>query len=273
MSKLRYLWAGMLTRNTGDAGTDSRIMLIVNENGFDRLHHTFPDTSQRDQEQGEANLYEIPVAGDNIVPENLNNSSLRVGIRGDDKWAPEHFIVWGERFTSGAITPIAIETDLRLSLSTDANEGNLSFPVRLVDQGSANMSIKRLLILMTTADAPNASTDDPVELQITGVGGSLVVDFNIPDTPQYEQERAQANFYFVPVSSEFTKNSLNSESIRLNIKGSDAWLPKSFFLFGLDDATGRPESLVPLVHIRNWTLGWLSTDSSEGKASVTLPQV
>ena len=99
------------------------------------------------------------------------------------------------------------------------------------------------------------------------------MDFDIPDTPQQDQERGQANLYFVPVSSPFTKGSLNRDAISLRIGGDDAWLPVSFFLFGLDDATGRPEALVPLVHIRNWTLGWLSTDAGEGVPSVTLPQV
>jgi hypothetical protein len=59
--------AGMVTRNTEDAGTDSRIALII---GGRQLN--FPeDTPQEDQERGKANLHEFGVAGDNIVPENL----------------------------------------------------------------------------------------------------------------------------------------------------------------------------------------------------------
>lgn len=273
MPDLTHLWAGMLTRNSpGYAGTNSRIVLIVCQNGFDRLHHTFSDTPQDDQERGQANLYELNVATNNIDPDALDNSSIRVGIRGDDLWCPEHFVVWGE-CTDGTIRPLAIETDLSVRLSTAQDEGNLSLPLRLVNPADERMPIRRLLMLMTTADEPNAGTDSPIELQITS-GGSLVVDFDIPDTPQAEQERAQANFYFVPVSSPFTKADLTSTSIRLRIRGGDMWIPGSFFLFGLDDAEGRPESLVPLVHIPTWRpRRRLSTDSSEGVSSVELELV
>lgn len=270
---LRRLWTGMLTKNSRNSGTDSRIVLIVNANGIDRLHHTFPDTSQPDQEQGAANLYETSVTGNFIIPEDLNNSSIRVGIRGNDLWRPQHFVVWGERFSNGAIIPLAIETDLSVGLSTDVNEGNLSLPVRQVALGNANMAINRLLMLMTTANADHTGTDSTVELQITDEEGSIIVDYDIPDTPQADQDKAQANFYFVPVGSSFTRNNLVEGSIRLRIKGSDAWLPQSFFLFGLDDAQGRPESLIPIVHLRNWNRGWMSTDDSEGISSYTLPLV
>ena len=140
------------------------------------------------------------------------------------------------------------------------------------------MPIKRLLMLMTTANEANAETNSPIELQITPGGGSSPVVFEIPNTPQREQERAQANFYFVRVRSPFfTKRSLNPDSIRLKIKGDDAWLPSSFFLFGLDDAVGPPELLVPLVHLQDWPYGWLSTDPRDiggtAKPVVTLPLV
>lgn len=265
MSHLRRLWAGMLTRNTEDDGTDSSIALTI-----EGTQLTFQDSSQEDQERGQANLYEVGVAGNNIIPENLNNSSIRTVILGDDAWRPEHFVVWGERFTSGAIVPLAIETDISVQLSTDSGEGNSSLPLRLVGQGGGNMTINRLLLMMTTADQDNAGTNDKINLRITTSGGLRVVDF-IPDTPQDDQERGQANLYFVPVDTPFTKNSLADNSIRLSTSGTDAWLPAKFFLFGLDDAGGRPEALVPLVNIRTWTLGQMSTDSSEGQPSVTLP--
>ena len=269
---LNRLWVAMLTHNTRDAGTDSPTMIIINQYGIDRLHHTFLDTAQRDQEQGEANLYGINVVGP-VDPDHLTDSSVRVAIRGDNLWEPEHYVVWGEQPQEPRVVPIAIETDMNMGLSTDRREGHLSLPLRLVDLGSSEMGISRLLMLMTTADVENAGTDDTIELQITDAAGSIIVDYDVPDTPQQDQERAQANFYFVPVGSRFTKNDLNAGSIRLRIQGSDAWLPQSFFLFGLDGAAGRPGSLVPLVHIPNWTLGWMSTDPGEGESSVILPQV
>jgi hypothetical protein len=265
MSHLRRLWAGMLTRNVEDAGTDSRIALTV-----EGTQLTFPDTAQEDQERGRANLYEVAVQNHNIIPENLSNSSIRAVILGSDAWRPEHFVVWGERFTGGAIVPLAIETGISAQLSTDSSEGNAALPLRLVGTGSRSMNINRLLLMMTTANSDDAGTNDKINLTITTTGEE-VVDFDIPDTPQDDQERGQANLYFVPVNSPFTRNSLGSNSIRLSTSGTDAWRPASLFLFGLDDAAGRPEALVPLVNLRSWPLGQLSTDSSEGSGSVTLP--
>jgi len=262
----------MTTRNAPDSGTDSQIVLTVNQNGSDRLNHTFPDTPQEDQERGQANLYEVNVAGNNIIPEDLNNSSIRIGIRGDDLWRPEHLVVWGERLSGGAIIPLVVETDLTVRLSTDADKGNLSFPLRRVASGAADMPMRRLLMLMTTANRADGGTNSGIELQVFS-NGALVVDFDVPDTPQDEQERGQANFYFVPVAVPFAKDSLDNTSIHLRIKGDDAWLPGSFFLFGLDDAAGRPEALVPLVHLRTWPHGQLSTDSGEGVSSVALALV
>jgi len=257
----------MVKRNIEDAGTDSRIALII---GGRQLN--FPeDTPQEDQERGKANLHEFGVAGDNIVPENLNNSSIRVAILGGGAFRPEQFVVWGERFTGGAIVPLAIETGIGAQLSTESGEGNASLPLRLVQLGNANMTIDRLLVMMTTANGEDAGTNDTINLSITISGGNRVVDHDIEDTPQDDQETGQANLYFVPVDSPFRKSSLAGNSIRLSTKGEDAWLPASFFLFGLDDASGRPEALVPLVNLRTWTLGKLSTASNEGRASVTLP--
>lgn len=265
MSHLRRLWAGMLTHDTLHSGTRDPIVLIVNENGIDRLHHTFPGNYHY-----KAELFELNVAANHIVPENLNNSSFRVGIRNDDKWRPEHIVIWGERFGAATIVPLAFETGLA-GISTDASEGNTSVPIRLVALGDDDMPIRQLLMLMTTA-GEDAATDAPINLQITSEG-QPVVDFDCPDTPQEDQEWGEANLYFAPVIAPFTKHRLAKDAIRLSIKDDDAWLPASFFLFGLDDATGRPEALVPLVHLRTWSLGWLSTDSSEGLSSVTLPQV
>jgi hypothetical protein len=59
-------------------------------------------------------------------------------------------------------------------------------------------------------------------------------------------------------------------SIRLSILGTDAWLPKTVFVFGLDTASGRPNEVVTLASVPEWELGWLSTDPSEGSASVLL---
>lgn len=273
MPHLAHMFVAMLTRNTTDSGTNSRIAFIVKEGSAasDNLHHTFGDTPQDDQERGQANLYDLNVGASSIEPDNLDNNSIRVGIRGSDMWRPENFFAWGRRLFDDAILPLAIETGLSITLSTDAAEGRLSMPLRRVAVGDSTLPINRLLMLMTTSNAANKGTDSPVRLEVTTSGGSTAVDFTIPNTPQREQERGQANWYFVPVNSTLRRTGIRR--IRLSILGSDAWLPTSFFLFGLDDAAGRPESIVPLVHVEDWSFGHLSTDSSEGSPFADLPLV
>ena len=266
------IWLGMLTRNKRHSGTNSRIVLIVNENGAESLHHTFDKTSQRDQQQGEANLYHLHRDPLVFNPENLDNSSVRVGIRGADMWRPEHIVLWVEDVDTGAIIPVAIETDIGTSLSTDEGEGNISLPVRSLSLGSDRMTINRLLMLMTTADIRHAGTGSPIELQVS-VGGAVVLHFDVPDTPQADQKRGQGNLYFVPVNNPFTKADLTNNSLSLTIKGANMWTPRSFFLFGLNEASDRPDTMVPLVHEHPWPHGSMSTDSSEGVPSVTLTLV
>ena len=295
MADLSKVWFGMVTNDSDDSGTDSPIVLIFNVQGgrFDVLHRTLPDTEQEDHEQGKANLYEIteedfePQAfvGATVDPQDLNASSIRIGIRGADMWRPKSVFIWGEQ-KDGLIVPLALNTNLQgtigiagqlvgVRLSTDAGEGKLSFAPSRVQLGDANMSIRRLLLIMTTADVDDAGTDDRIRLQITTVAGRVVVDHVLPDTSQDDLERAQANFYFAPVVSPFTRAELNADSISLSIQGRDAWLPRRLFLFGLSAAEGEQPSQfsVPLVHLPDWTLGTLSMDTGEGSPSVNLPVV
>ena len=74
-------------------------------------------------------------------------------------------------------------------------------------------------MVMRTEDYKNAGTDSPIQLRIEVPGGSTTV-YDIPDTPQKEQERGQANLYFVPATSPFTWDDLDSGgSMTLRIGG------------------------------------------------------
>jgi hypothetical protein len=267
----------------------------MNERGGnpDLLHHTFPDTAQKDQETGQANVYEItkddikaPLGESPLFSaEQLNESSIRVGIRGDDAWRPDTFFVWGEQ-DDGLIMPLALTMDLDrpivghvlngIVLSTDASEGQTSFALGRVRLGAASQRLQRLILLLVTADKEDAGTNDKIELQIVTSAGRLVVNHIFRDTPQDDLERAQANLYIVPLDNEFdtpfSREELNDDSIRLRITDDDAWLPERLFLFGTEDI-GQPDLVVPLVHLPVWPLGALSRDSGEGKEFVKLPLV
>lgn len=293
MSDLKTVWFGMLTDDSDDSGTDSPIVLIINVTGgrFDVLHRTFPNTAQNDQEQGQANLYEVTAddfepqafVGATVDPQDLNASSIRIGIRGNDLWRPKSVFIWGEQ-VDGLIVPLALNTELQgrvgiggqlvgVRLSTDASEGKLSFAPSRVQPGNADTVIRRLLLVMITADEDDAGTNDDIELRIATRDGSQVVNHVFPDTSQDDLERAQANFYYVPVDIPFRKIDLNADAIRLSISDEDAWLPARFFLFGLSEDQGGqpPEFVVPLVHLPTWPLSTLSTKAGEGQGTVILP--
>lgn len=290
MPTLNKVWFAMRTRTatntSGDPQTDSPIGLVINENGIDRLNHIFSeDTPQKDQEAGQANLYSVDA---DVETDELDNSSVRVSNLGGDQWSPEVLYIWGEgrRFAdfNTEIIPVAIETDIITKLSAGVEDRSAvpSMPLRLVAKGNRRMQIRRLMLIVMTEGVPHtgiiahahapSETNDPIELEITNASG-LVVKYEVPKTPQLDLERGQANLYFVPASVPFSQQSLRQNSIVLRIKGDDAWQPSKVFLFGLDDAAGRPESMVPLVHISQWNLGWLSTDTGEGREEIILPLI
>lgn len=273
LSRLRV---AMLTRSQTDSGTDNRISLSINVGGAELLNHVFPDTIQEDQDSAYANLYEVNVEGKGIEPGSLTDSSVRLKILGDDAWRPEHFFAWGEVPPSTArqntgIFPLLIETGITQTLSTDQNEGVPDIPLRLVEKGGNGMRIRRLLILLTTNGTAGFPFWDSLEIQIVS-NDRLVALFEIDNVMR--RSPGEANFYTMPVIFPFTKSGLNNDSITLRIKGySREWLPASFFLFGLDNASGRPESIVPLVHLPRWPFGTMKPDTTSGSDSRTLPLV
>jgi hypothetical protein len=284
------LWLAMLTREGVDSETDSAIRLSVNTNGFERLNHAFDDTQQSDQERGIANLYDLDVTGKRIQTEQLTDSSIRLGINGDDAWRPQHAFVFAEGTTvTGAreTQAVAIETDVATTLSTDSGEGASDVPLHLVGHGTAAQPIRRLFVLIrsigsdqpedggigATAVPHRTLADAPLEIQIVAQG-RLVLLFQIRDTPQDDLEFGEANFYTMPVILPFTRAELDAESITLRIMGMDDYEPLSLFIFGADQAAGRPTSMVPIVSITNWAdagLGVIDHDPTNGTGAVTLP--
>ena len=227
------------------------------------------------------------VTADEAASPNANKTCfVQVGIRGSDAWRPEHILIWGERRVSfrTEVIPLAVETGINTQLSTDQDEGPVSLPLRLVNQGNSRMAINRLFLLMTMggtspdggfiAEGHNTrpGTDSPLEIQVVR-DGRLVVLSEIRDTFQADLKAGCANFYAAPVITPFTKRDLDDRSITLRIKGLDDWEPTSFFVFGLDDASGRPESLVPLVHLPEWPHGNVAADTLTGTGSRTLALV
>jgi hypothetical protein len=169
----KRLWVGMLTRNEEDAGTDSPIALAVTQDRADRLYHLFPDSSQTDQGQGGANLYEVPdtvVVLAKISAE--RDLEFRLHIRGDDAWSPEVVFVWGELLGDEAVIPLALSlkavldiaepnsTPLVLSTDPAEAESSQSPPLHKVALGSADTRMRSCLMLISTSTEQDAGADD-----------------------------------------------------------------------------------------------------------------
>lgn len=272
MPLLARLWVAWLTRRNDESGTD-RVRLTVNVDGkqlFSRTLFNF--------QTSKAAIFNFDIEDKGIESGSLTASSVRLEAVSEDAWRPEHFFVWGVEapppFRDLGIFPLAIEMKMNEQLSAENGEGVRMIPLRPVTNGNSDMSVNRLLVLLSTdAIVDRADTDNSLEIQIVS-NDRLVALCEIKDTAQEDLENGSSNFYTMPVILPFTKSSLTNESITLRIKGGmDNWLPRHFFLFGLDRAIGRPRSIVPLAHQQEWSFGAMEPDPTNGIASVTLPLV
>jgi hypothetical protein len=272
MAMVDTLWLAALTKDRRDAGTDTqRLNLTVNIDGEDVVdtHFYFSDIGRGRAELsgGPHGIPSVPLTSP-VESSLLTHSSIRLGIRTDDAWAPQDVLVLGS--TERRIDALAMETEVEPWLSTDRTEGKLTMPIRLVGQGTSSTLIRRVLFLVYTAwGDEDYGTNDPIELQIAA-DGSLVLSQEIHET--LESNTAKWFLFDAPIP--FTRGDvLSNGGIQLGIQGKDAWIPKVLFLYGLDTASGRPNEVVHLVSIPEWGLGTLSADDKEGKASVPLPVV
>jgi hypothetical protein len=265
-----------LTRELTDAGSPDALNVSISVDGVDVAVAEFVGDHPEKQGYLQKATMTMPLA-----PQVLTNNSARVGIRGDDAWRPQHILLFGhfvdvENYpnTRQFVAPIAMETDLTRWLSSDADEGRLTLPLRLVGSGNYLTVIRRLLLLVRTADVRYAGTDSNVRIVVTDKNGQLRVSELIteaqPDTQQDDLERGVSNWYYIPVKTPFTESDLGLGGIELVIDGDDVWTPELLYLFGVDTLVGRPTNLVPLKYYETWRDGPLSANPSEGKAKVVL---
>jgi hypothetical protein len=272
MSTIDVLWIAHLNRNTDDAGSDSTINLTINVDGEDVLDSDFGSNVG----DGEGYLNggaQIETPFDSAA---LTNSSVRIGVRDDDAWAPGDVLVFGhslEQFGSDVAVPLVMETGLNTWLSTDPSEGPLTIPLRRVGPGTSNTIIRRVLLLVHTQWATrdtDTGTDSAIQLEVF-LGENVLLRQEIADTSQSDLEKATSNWYVMDAPVPFTRGELQARGrIVLSILGDDAWKPQMLFVFGLDTASGRPNEVVSLASLPVWGPRWMSTDTSEGDPSVDL---
>lgn len=268
---LEYLYIATRTRNVENAGSSNKPDLIIN-GGLKKIPFTDEHRSR-----GRAGFARIDIGDLELLPEEIDYS---IAAGGNNLWKLDHAAVWGQRVNSGNIYPLSFGA--AQELSKDEDEGVLSFTPPLVSLGSDTMLIRRLLIVLHTSplvDYPlpprsssvqETGTDSDVNLQIGATSG-LVVDYDLPETPQADLKRSHANYYISAVPTPFTRQQLTDESIVLSIRGENRWDPLIVVIFGIDTIQSDARALVPLVHVELWPFMPMSTDPEEGVESVRLP--
>ena len=88
MPFMRNVYIATLTSTLPDSGSDSELVLIMNQGGLDVIHQ---DLGFGGSETGGGKLYRHNVAESQILAEDYY---LRVGIRGDDAWRPSLVTAW-----------------------------------------------------------------------------------------------------------------------------------------------------------------------------------
>lgn len=128
--------------------------------------------------------------------------------------------------------------------------------------------IRTLWVIVTTADVPDADTEDKFDLVISGFAPNpqSVKRFPFPNLPNPdERERARTDEYRFDVRSLDSEiDLLDGGNIAIEILGNDAWLPSTIWVIGEDASANRRL----LAGIPRWPNNqWWSKDLSEGKPS------
>jgi hypothetical protein len=275
MGAFTSISAAIRTRTGRKSGTSASARLIIIQRGRDLLDRELRSAETVGSLRRSECLYyfeALPLEGvedlsdDLVGPEQLQ---VRLGFDQLGTWEPELALIWARSRDKGTI-PLALDMRMTARLSGDERVGVPSTDVRRVVAGADDTLIRRMLLVVVTYDAPYAGTDDPIWVRVNTAAG-VVAHHIVTDTPQTDLEIDTANIYEMPVDVPFTKQdvaSSDSGEIRLGIHGSDKWVPKRVLLFGLDEPSGAPHTVVPLVRLSD--PGPLSVDPTEGVPSIVL---
>src|SRR5262245_44232701 len=121
MPSVTDVWMAGLTRNRNDAGTNDPITLSINLDGEDVLNSPLFDVASEhfwwtdpQASQAQGLLHEQHPLRE-FASEALTDSSIRLGVAGDNAWQPEEIFAFGE--TGRGYVPLAMETKIRRTLS------------------------------------------------------------------------------------------------------------------------------------------------------------
>ena len=89
MPEINFLNLAALTRDLDDAGSPNQLNITINVAGIDVAVAEF--VADHPEAQGYLQRAEAVVSFDS---ESLTNSSVRIGNRGDNAWAPQHILLF-----------------------------------------------------------------------------------------------------------------------------------------------------------------------------------
>lgn len=274
MGRFNCVCAVVRTRNRRGSGTRRWPRLVINQGGTDGVNRLMRSPqSVGSLKRGESFYYyqALPSEGEEGLRDDLigpRDLYVRLTLTAGS-WEPELVFVWAMSRGRGMI-PLAVDLDVSGAVG-GGDEDAASLPIPRVFLGTDDTPIRRLLLTVVTYDAPYAGTDDPIWLRISDAE-RRVVDGVITDTPQTDLEIDTPNVYEIAPLEPFTRRQLvanDAGRIELGIQGSDKWIPKRIYLFGLDSPSPRPKHVVPLARLSD--PGPLSADPTEGFPAIRLP--
>ncbi len=291
MPTLAELYVAARTRNTADAETDNLPVLVVKRDGA--IVFTKPlfggDSMVR---RGAGAVWRFDVREIKLDSANL---TFELWASGDDAWSPEHVIVWGISGQLGdeRVIPLAAFLDLATPLtppgngvwiSSDTSEGEKILFLPSVDRGRDATRARRLIVIVATdaypamfpaaigpgTDFEESGTPNQITLQC-GVPGRLVLNYNLPGTPQDDLDHGGAGFYVVDLAAIFSREDIEGGRFTLTTNGTDWWKPDYFAVFGVDTDLFGPRALIPFVAASAFELRQMSSDPAEGWHSFVVP--
>lgn len=290
MAQLREIYLALRTRNVSDAETANPPVLVIKRD--DDLLWSHPLFGGYVSDRGAGAVFRFDVANAGLDSVGLN---LQLWAGGDDAWSPEHVIAWG---TTGErreerVIPLAAFLDLAdpltpqnrgVWISGDSSEGERILFLPIVGRGRDDTRARRLIVVTATdaygamfpaaagpgGDFEETGTDGPLILQ-AGAPGRMLLDYELPRTPQSDQDHGGGGFYLVDLAAPFSRADLQSGQFTLTIGTDDWWKPDFFAVFGVDTEIFGPNALIPFVAASAFDLKQMSSDPSEGWHSVVLP--
>jgi hypothetical protein len=157
MVNIKKVWLVTMNRDEEDTGISREnrhiVNLTVDINGEDLYDNTYFVSTKR----GCGNFAEgfpIPEIGEIFDSNSLTNSSIRLGVYGDDAWGPDNILVLGITDPpegQSRVLPLAVEVDQHSWMSTDPTDADLvrlSIPVRPTAPGNTSTIIRRVLLVV-----------------------------------------------------------------------------------------------------------------------------